>query len=166
MQKTPEEIIEFAERPIDPARRVDFTDAQYAVRLAYAKRFCDWLMTTPGATPDWARPIYVAVPMWAFYSGEANGNGGIRRVFGVFRTDDGGEHVHAVTAHIGWNNYIVGGVPVDEIKNNRIERVMVERVQMSPTPGLFIDPLGFVEFIREQHRERGNDAPGEDDVVD
>jgi hypothetical protein len=152
-QRTPEEAVEITERPIDPYRREDFTDAQYAVRLAFAKRFCDWLIATPDATPEWARPIYAQVPMWACYSSEPEGKGAVRRVYDVFQAEDDTLHVHAVTARIGWNNYVVGGIPMDDIKDKRIERVYVTRVINSPTPGLFIDPLGFLEFIRDQHRK-------------
>jgi len=144
---TADELAELEARPIDPARREDFTDAQFAVRLALAKRLCAHL--TSGADPtmgDWARRIYNRMPMWACYSSLPDGEGLIRRVYGVCRTtNDNEECVHAVSAMMVFNNRV--DVPVTEMESNRIERVYASRVLHTSTPGLFIDPLGYLMFI-------------------
>jgi hypothetical protein len=157
---TEEETRELKERPISPDRREDFTDAQFECRLGIAKKICAHLEALDVDRPEWAQAIYAKVPPWGVYTSDDNGEGLVRRVYGAcLQGANREESVWAVSAHLGVNNDVIGGVPVAEIESRRIDRVKMARVGHTATPGLFIDPLGFYVFMlgaaeREERRLR------------
>lgn len=137
-------------RPIDPQRRTDFTDEQFALRESIGKKLLDHVLRTDESITPEVRRGYEECPTWAFYTSEPHGKGLPRRVFGVFTVEDETKgksiHLHAVSSHMLWNNIIVGGLPLEETRALRVPRLYMKNVFLGATPGLFIDPLGFLMF--------------------
>lgn len=147
------ERTELKERPIDLYRKTDFTDEQFQVRLALAKRLQESLLTADTTASEELIQIYDKVPMWAFYTTLPNGKGAPRRVFGVGKNTEGEEYAQTVTGLNMLNNRTVGGVPADELAALRVDRLKYDDVSRTRTPGLFIDPLGFLPILEEEEEQ-------------
>ena len=142
-------------RPVDPYRAEDFTDAQFAVRLALAKKMCQFLLDVDDSlTPEY-RSSYERAPMWATYTMLPNGKSHPRRVYGMCTSlDDKGDEVasaHAVTGFHYFNNDVIGGVPIADLEHNKVDRLYYADVMFTKTPGLFMDPLGFIGFLHAHY---------------
>lgn len=145
---TEEEKQELHHRPVQLKRNVDFTDAQYALRLSIAKKFHAALL--PGC-PDWARPIYEKRPMWDVYRYKNNGSGVIRAC-GVDKENEEGGHefVKVISGHFFMNAEVFGGINVDELEPWP-RRIMLSDLLLYSDPGIFVDPLGFWLCISHFH---------------
>jgi len=146
LEWTAEEQQEIDDRPVDPQRRVDFTDDQYARRLGMARKTWAHLEAADPTMTPWARAIYEQAPPWAVYTSEDNGEGFVRRVYGALQNGS----VQTISGLIGFNSATLGGVPLAEIAHRRVDRVKFAKVAMTRTPGLYMDPLGFVIFMTDR----------------
>jgi hypothetical protein len=150
---TAEELQELEDRPVTPDRREDFTDEQFERRLSMAKKLWASLAYQDPNMSAWAREIYSIVPPWAVYTSLDDGEGLVRRVYGVCLTEhenDTKYGAYVVSAVPTANSYTDGSLPLSEIAHRRIRRVMAARVAHTATPGLFIDPLGFYDFMLDR----------------
>lgn len=139
---TPEEQAELQVRPISLGWQ-NFTKEQLRLRKEIGKKIWDNLVQMDTEMPDWAKQGYEKCPPWAFFTDASNIP--IRRVYGVM----GDNHMHAVSAMMAFNNDVIGGIPCDELTQiDDWDDHMKNKLQLTPTPGLFLDPLGFIEFIR------------------
>ncbi len=145
---TPTERAELAARPVTRAWR-DYDDAALALRVDIARGPHAVMLADP-ATPEWTRTLYATYPPWAFYTDTDNGSM-CRRIFGFMQIE--GEtcaRAHCITAHLGWINKVVGGVPVTELR--AIERWSDEhkaKLRLNNAPGVFLDPLGFTFCLQQ-----------------
>ena len=165
--KTEREAEETRLRPVDPDRRVDFTDEEFAVRLALAKKMCQFFLDVDETLTAEYRSMYERAPMWATYTMFPDGKGPPRRVFGVCtmvkddtssvasadgaRVAQDAARAHVVTGLMLFNNDTIGGVPIADLEHNKVERFYYGDVMHTQTPGFFMDPLGFLAFIHAHH---------------
>lgn len=125
----------------------NYTEEQLTIRKLIATKMWNTLMTLDTTMPIWAKNGYQQCPPWKFYT-DKSGNS-IRRVYGAMENN----FMHAVSAMMIFNNYVLGGVSVDELVaiENWTEK-MKHKLRSTPTPGLFLDPLGFIEFIKDNSK--------------
>lgn len=150
MELTSEEQLELSTRPISPEWR-DFTEDQIKTRVEIGKKFMEYIIKDDITMEPWAKEIYTKMPMWGFYIDPKFRVR--RRVFGALKQSDSTPGVHAASAHFLWTNYVIGGVPINELE--RIDRWTEEDKMFfkgNNCPGLFLDPLGFIQFISENNK--------------
>lgn len=143
MAWTPEELRELEARPLDLARRQDFTEEQFALRLNMAKKLWDSLQAEDTTINAWARELFEIVPPWAVYTSEGDGKGLVCRVVNVHRKALCAEIVVGMP---GGNVSKI--VKISSLAHLRFRRAKVLRVADTQTPGLFIDPLAFYPFFQ------------------
>ena len=154
IQLTAAEEEELDQRPISTKLTV-FTDDQFALRLSIAKKINQSVIDDP-TTPNFARDAYRRCPVWAFYSQKEDGSGA-RRVYGASLLEDESVSMAVSTAMLGWNNDVVGGVPLEEMEGLIIDGYSPDTVtvlnSVNPTPGIYLDPLGFMVFSQPDVEE-------------
>lgn len=130
---------------------IPFTDEQLAMRKTIGAKVQDYLLSIePKPSPEIVA-IYNKRPMWKFYVNADNRGPTLpRRVYGVAVTPppEREERAHAVTAHFGYVNDVVGGVPIEELKEvESWDHESLAVIDCTPHPELFLDPLGFLLLI-------------------
>ncbi len=90
--------------------------------------------------------LYKTHPMYKFYQDRKTEQP--YRIFGVLRRLGGKLGVHAVSAHIGWINDIVGGVLAEDIELveawNEDQLALIE---LCGSPRIFLEPAGWGALI-------------------
>ena len=93
-------------------------------------------------------------PPWGFYTYKSYRNGYKNnfpiRHYGVFEYEDGSLGLHGCSAHEGWTNEVVGGIPEGQIE--RVEwwtSEQLEIIKKNNTPRAFLEPMGFMVFYPE-----------------
>lgn len=146
---TPAEYLEYTDNP----PRLDvrhLTDEQFATRLAIAKKLCRFFLNEDHDLTDDTRAIYESHPMWGFYVNKC-GARCPRRAYGVCIDAERRPRLHACTAHIGWTNDVVGGVPTDDVRMvDRWDDEAMSLIQLCNAPGVFVDPLGFLLPLEQE----------------
>lgn len=144
MNFTPAELAELMTRPVTRAG-YDLTQDQFERRLTIAMKMNYSLIADPNAI-DFAPMAYTRCPIWGFYRN--TDRGGALRVFGAFEGADGIVYMHTVAARPGSFSYRLGGTPIDEIAPYRVDRwspmTLLRLNEITPAPGIFTDPLGFL----------------------
>lgn len=148
---TPEERREIADRNVTTEWR-DYTEEQLQTRISIGRKAMEHMLCHDPTVTNEARAIYAKCPMWGFYKSAGAGDRALYRVYGVSWSDDE-ESVKAISAHFVCNNKVIGGVPVCDIM--RVDRWTAEDLdffrEFVPTPGIFVDPLGFVLVIMGEY---------------
>lgn len=123
-----------------------------SVEEAYLK-----ILKTPGALPKDAamRSVYYDYPMTGFYQYKSKVTYPIR-IFGVMKYADGSLGVHAVTAHLGWCNIVIDGLPVSDIE--RVDAWSEGHMQFINTLTehqrlLFLNPNGWMNYAAQESKE-------------
>ncbi len=133
----------------------DYTMAQLALRRQMGQKIwaaLERMEERDGtARPAWARAAYEATPPWGFYYSAGDTRTPVRRrVYGAVDDGSGTPAVHALTAMLGWNNDVVGGVHCHELRSvdewNAADKAFF---CCNPRPGYFTDPLGFLAIIED-----------------
>jgi len=154
---TPEEQAELQARPIGEPQWRGLTDAQIALRIEIGKKFQAYANSTDPTMAPRYRVIYDKCPMWGFYeSAETADAWPPRRAYGVCIGEGGEERLHAATLMMAVNNKILDGIPVTALR--RVDRWSPQTIQrmrcgMYRGIGIWEDPLGFVQLLREEHGE-------------
>lgn len=148
---------ELADHPISPTFKLE-SEEQFELRLRIAQKMCRFFLEADKTVTPEHRAIYEAYPMWGFYT---NHEGSCpRRIYGVCTVIDTntGERVpslHAVTAHLFWNNDVVGGVAArDVVRVERWNDANLSIIDTCGAPGAFRDPLGFMLVLEEHALKR------------
>jgi hypothetical protein len=133
----------------------EYTPEQLAIRIRIGKRMTKAIYDDAFATrgKDMA-DCYVTHPPYMFYTEQSsideNKATPVRRLYGICMHEKGEYAAFAVTGLTLFNNVIVGGIslsnmiPLEQWSNIQLSYIKSGLVK---TPGLFLDPLGFVAFI-------------------
>lgn len=116
----------------------DFTEAQLKLRKGMAQKVWLKLVELDTEMPAWAIRDYEKCPPWKFYTNK-DGNA-CYRVYGAMNG-----RMHVASAHLFINVIAISDlVPVENWTTANLRTTL--------TPGLFLDPLGFMRFIADQRR--------------
>lgn len=147
---TPEEEAEMKARPMQSNVAVDYTNEQLALRQAIAKKFCQFFLDNDSSLKPEMKTIYEANPMWKFYRGKDKDGGAIKRSYGVAMSMEGKPVLHTACCMFGWTNLTLGGTVAEELSGHeKWTDAEVTRIKMNPTPGIFLDPMGFYILLME-----------------
>jgi hypothetical protein len=140
---TEAEITELAERPVIEELQ-DFTEEQLVRRVEIAKKYCTFFSNADLTMSLWSRTLYDQYPIWGFY---VDGTC-MKRAYGVSHGANG-DRVHTATCMFLMTNLTVGGTPVADLTRvNRWTDAQKASACLNPTPGTFLDPLGFMNILR------------------
>ncbi len=132
---------ELKARPIT-TEFTEFTDEQFNVRLAFAKKICAYLLETDDTLDAKMKTIYEKYPMWGFYTDEKHII--CKRSFGVAVSEDGKNILHTQMAMSFFDNTTVGGTPADTlVRVDQWNENQIKFIKHTANPGLYLDPLGF-----------------------
>lgn len=125
------------------------TPEQWAVRTSIGKHIAKAAYKHALEMDAVIASMYLKYPPYLFYT---NSDGAVkRRVYGWAKCDDDSIRAHAVTALIGFNNDVIGGVPVEELVPLTTwspEHVDFLNSGLVVGRGMFLDPLGFMMMSR------------------
>ena len=145
---------ELMARPLHPDYQV-FTEEQLLRRIEIAKHHerADFSIMKESDTP--AIPYFEKWPRWKFY--HIDKGYGARRIYGIHHAlahDDPDPIFVSITAMTMFNNETVGGINASElIPVRRYPKNTLDVLRKTPTPGLFLDPLGYIVFANVAARD-------------
>lgn len=144
---TLEEKNEIKERPISPHLNT-LTPYQFEIRKSIAKKFCEFFLENDDTLTSKHKEIYTKYPMWKFYQTIENKTP--KRSYGVASTKDGKYALHTGTTQIMMVNYTLGGTLCEDLEvTDRWTPNQEEQINLCRSPGMFIDPLGFMIAIND-----------------
>lgn len=139
---TNEEQKELSERPVTHDF-VNFTESQLNLRKIIAKKFFEHAMSNL-EIGDSLRKIYEKKPIYKFYESD----GLPKRAYGVGILQDGTEIVDTATAMLMLVNDTIGGTNMNELKEvDNWTKDHLSRIMSCGSPGIFIDPIGFILLL-------------------
>ena len=144
---TLEEINELEQHPITSSY-TKFTDDEFNIRLSIAKKICKWLLNEdPDITAEF-KTIYEKYPMWGFYTDGVCA----KRSFGVGINNTENKNVlYTQSAHVPFDNITIGGTTTENlVQVNQWSEDIIKHILLTPNPGCYIDPLGFMIILQEQ----------------
>ncbi len=143
------ERIEVELRPIGVA--TSFTPEQWNMRIDIARKTVmkiidEVFVEQPDKITPEIRALYDRYPLWGYYT---HANLRVVRIYGFFAYADEGYGAWFATPNIGSISIGDCGVPVDDIQQVSCwTPEQMGLICMSGTPGVFIDPLGFMIPVR------------------
>jgi hypothetical protein len=159
---TPAEEIEEAEeaaaRPVHPYTFRIFTPEQYTIRVRAAKRICKLIYEAAVVQHgEELANCYLTHPPYLFYTTrealEKKESTPVLRLYGVCKMPSGEYRAHAVSGLATFNNAVTEGVPLTDmvpLKQWTAEQMTYLTSGILKTPGAFIDPLGFLCFMKNK----------------
>lgn len=151
-EPTPEDQAELARQPPGQAW-MDLTPEQVRLRQEMGQRMCSHFNRADDTMDDDIRAAYEEKPMWGFYVDAVSGLP--KRIYGMCQGADGEWSAHTSSAMLMFNNLTVGGTPLAAL--TRVDAwspAHIDRFRMTPNPGLFLDPLGFILLIHDANSRR------------
>ncbi len=90
--------------------------------------------------------LYETHPMYKFYQDRETEQP--YRIFGVLRQSGGKVGFHAVSAHIGWINRLVGGVLAEDIELIEAwDKKQLALIALCGSPRIFLEPAGWGALV-------------------
>jgi len=155
---TPEELAELSAHDIETVV-ARLPPERLALRRSAARKMFERVRSTSwwASRPAAVRAAYEAYPPWKFYTDP--GGHVARRAYGVCEYADGTCGLHAITAHAGWINDVVGGVDLGSaVAIDDWTPAQAAIIDKCPQPELFYDPCAWVVLSLRATARRTSDT--------
>ncbi len=135
---------------VKTSKNFDFEKYYEAMKNMHSSpEYIEWF----NSKPDHVKEAFRSMPFEKFYTDKKR-KSSIYRLYGVMEMV-GGIRYHAVSAHIGWTNDVIGGLNPDDIFpiENWSENQLFQ-IRLNNVPEAFLMPDGWMIFMNEEAKER------------
>lgn len=128
---------------LEEAKKFDLE--AYLARKAEADKqpeYIEWWESRPKPVQE----AFKAMPFHHFYTDKETQTA-VYRLYGVVELKDGSVGYHAVSAHLGWSNDVIGGIPAKGLlKVDEWSEDHLRKIRMTNCPGAYLIPSGWIAF--------------------